>query len=57
MCLYKWKDGSTMSDLSCTHLTVAIYALFQRLYGMFPCNFLSYMRQQYLDTSHQRQLW
>ena len=51
LCLYKWKDGSTMSDLYCTHLTVAIYAYFQRLYGMFPCNFLSYMRQQYLDTS------
>ena len=51
LCTFKWKDSSHMSDLSCTHLTVAIYAYFQRLYGMFPCNFLSYMRQQYLDTS------
>jgi len=51
LCIYKWRDASTLSDLSCTHLTVALYAYFQRLYGMFPCNFLSYMRQQYLDNS------
>ena len=52
LCLYKWRDSCTMSDLSSTHLTVALYAYFQRLYGMIPCNFLYYMRQQYHDTSH-----
>lgn len=29
------------------HLELGMYALFNRLYGMFPCNFLSYLRQQY----------
>ncbi|XP_018331114.1 hamartin isoform X2 [Agrilus planipennis] len=29
------------------HMQVAHYALFQRLYGMYPCNFLAYLRNQY----------
>ena len=29
------------------HLQIALYALFHRLYGMYPCNFLSYLRQHY----------
>jgi len=51
LCTYKWKEGPKMPELSCTHLMVAIYAYFQRLYGMFPCNFLYFLRQQFLDTS------
>ncbi|XP_051925093.1 hamartin-like [Hippocampus zosterae] len=39
------------------HLHAGVYALFHRLYGMFPCNFLSYLRLHYsmkenLDTFH-----
>uniref|UniRef100_A0A0A9Z4N6 Hamartin n=2 Tax=Lygus hesperus TaxID=30085 RepID=A0A0A9Z4N6_LYGHE len=29
------------------HLQVGLYALFNRLYGMYPCNFLNYLRSQY----------
>ncbi|XP_077378956.1 hamartin-like isoform X2 [Festucalex cinctus] len=29
------------------HLHAGVYALFHRLYGMFPCNFLSYLRLHY----------
>ncbi|KAF5278927.1 hypothetical protein FQR65_LT15486 [Abscondita terminalis] len=29
------------------HMQVALYALFQRLYGMYPCNFVAYLRNQY----------
>lgn len=29
------------------HLQVALYALFYQLYGMFPCTFLSYLKQEY----------
>ncbi|KAM9823174.1 hamartin-like isoform X1 [Syngnathus typhle] len=40
------------------HLHAGAYALFHRLYGMFPCNFLSYLRLHYsmkenLDTFHR----
>ncbi|XP_019741224.1 hamartin-like isoform X2 [Hippocampus comes] len=39
------------------HLHAGVYALFHRLYGMFPCNFLSYLRLHYsmkenLDIFH-----
>ncbi|XP_028851284.1 TSC complex subunit 1a isoform X2 [Denticeps clupeoides] len=40
------------------HLHAAVYSLFHRLYGMYPCNFVSYLRSHYnmrenLDTFDQ----
>ena len=29
------------------HLEVTLYAFFHRLFGMYPCNFLSYLRQSF----------
>lgn len=29
------------------HLHASIYSLFHRLYGMYPCNFISYLRAHY----------
>ncbi|XP_067868193.1 TSC complex subunit 1b isoform X2 [Heterodontus francisci] len=29
------------------HLHASVYALFHRLYGMYPCNFVSYLRSHY----------
>ncbi|XP_030766051.1 hamartin isoform X4 [Sitophilus oryzae] len=34
------------------HLQVALYALFLRLYGMFPQNFLYYLRSQFKDKNN-----
>nr|XP_031840496.1 hamartin [Nomia melanderi]XP_031840497.1 hamartin [Nomia melanderi] len=31
------------------HLQVGLYSLFHRLYAMYPCNFISYLKQQYLQ--------
>ncbi|XP_077271956.1 tuberous sclerosis 1 protein hamartin isoform X1 [Temnothorax americanus] len=31
------------------HLQVGLYGLFQRLYAMYPCNFISYLKQQYVQ--------
>ncbi|KAG5882070.1 hypothetical protein JTB14_023790 [Gonioctena quinquepunctata] len=33
------------------HMQVALYALFLRLYGMYPCNFLGYLRIQYKEKN------
>ncbi|XP_050499567.1 hamartin isoform X4 [Diabrotica virgifera virgifera] len=33
------------------HMQVALYALFLRLYGMYPCNFLGYLKVQYKDKN------
>ena len=46
-----WREGTAMGQLSSTHLTVALYAYFHRLYGMFPCNFLSWLRTVYPEQS------
>ncbi|XP_054274204.1 hamartin [Macrosteles quadrilineatus] len=29
------------------HLQMALYALFLRLYGMYPCSFINYLKQEY----------
>ena len=34
------------------HLHVTLFALFHRLYSMFPCNFLSYLRQHYSHNAY-----
>jgi hypothetical protein len=34
---------------------VGLYSFFHRLYGMFPCNFLSYLRMQYSDSNKEQQ--
>ncbi|KYQ52069.1 Hamartin [Trachymyrmex zeteki] len=31
------------------HLQVGLYSLFHRLYAMYPCNFISYLKQQYVQ--------
>ncbi|CAH0547663.1 unnamed protein product [Brassicogethes aeneus] len=34
------------------HMQVALFALFLRLYGMYPCNFLNYLRNQYKEKNN-----
>uniref|UniRef100_A0AAR5PLV8 Hamartin n=1 Tax=Dendroctonus ponderosae TaxID=77166 RepID=A0AAR5PLV8_DENPD len=34
------------------HLQVALYALFLRLYGMYPCNFLCYLKSHFKDRNN-----
>ncbi|XP_026666826.1 hamartin isoform X2 [Ceratina calcarata] len=31
------------------HLQMGLYSLFHRLYAMYPCNFISYLKQQYVQ--------
>ena len=57
LCQYKYKEERSLQerslqDVSATHLTAAIYSYFHRLYGMFPCNFLFFMRQQDYDHNN-----
>ena len=40
-----------LPEIQLAHVQVALFALFHRLYGMFPCNFLSYLRTQYSENS------
>ncbi|XP_052220850.1 hamartin-like isoform X5 [Dreissena polymorpha] len=41
------KLPSNAPDIFLLHLQIAVYSLFHRLYGMFPYNFLTYLRHYY----------
>ena len=36
-----------VSEVYMIHLHAGVYSLFHRLYGMYPCNFVSYLRAHY----------
>uniref|UniRef100_A0A667YHF5 TSC complex subunit 1a n=1 Tax=Myripristis murdjan TaxID=586833 RepID=A0A667YHF5_9TELE len=49
------KNPGQVHGVYLVHLHASVYSLFHRLYGMFPCNFISYLRLHYsmkenLDT-------
>ncbi|XP_032814581.2 hamartin isoform X2 [Petromyzon marinus] len=41
------KNAGHVPEVCVVHLHAGVYALFHRLYGMYPCNFLSYLRAHY----------
>ena len=44
---FGYKKPGNVPDVFLLHLQVALYSLFHRLYGMFPYNFLTYLRHFY----------
>ncbi|XP_037830887.1 TSC complex subunit 1a isoform X2 [Kryptolebias marmoratus] len=52
---WSFRNPGHVSVVFLVHLHAGVYSLFHRLYGMFPCNFISYLRLHYsmkenLDT-------
>ncbi|KAJ1134232.1 hypothetical protein NDU88_000687 [Pleurodeles waltl] len=41
------KNPGHVAEICLVHLHASVYALFHRLYGMYPCNFVSYLRSHY----------
>ncbi|XP_034958098.1 hamartin [Zootoca vivipara] len=41
------KNSGHITDIHRLHLHASVYALFHRLYGMYPCNFVSFLRSYY----------
>uniref|UniRef100_A0A3B3R4V5 TSC complex subunit 1b n=1 Tax=Paramormyrops kingsleyae TaxID=1676925 RepID=A0A3B3R4V5_9TELE len=41
------KNQGHVTDVYLIHLHASVYSLLHRLYGMFPCNFVSYLRSHY----------
>ncbi|CAL8317848.1 unnamed protein product [Lota lota] len=41
------KNPGHVSEVYMIHLHAGVYSLFHRLYGMYPCNFVSYLRAHY----------
>uniref|UniRef100_A0A8C9ST66 TSC complex subunit 1a n=1 Tax=Scleropages formosus TaxID=113540 RepID=A0A8C9ST66_SCLFO len=41
------KNAGHVPEVFLIHLHASVYSLFHRLYGMYPCNFVSYLRSHY----------
>ncbi|XP_056395382.1 hamartin [Hyla sarda] len=41
------KNPGRVAEPCLVHLHASVYALFHRLYGMYPCNFVSFLRSHY----------
>ncbi|XP_066502857.1 TSC complex subunit 1b [Hoplias malabaricus] len=41
------RNPGHVSEVCLIHLHASVYSLFHRLYGMYPCNFISYLRSHY----------
>ncbi|XP_062867233.1 TSC complex subunit 1b [Trichomycterus rosablanca] len=41
------RNPGHISEVFLIHLHASVYSLFHRLYGMYPCNFISYLRSHY----------
>ncbi|KAM3912296.1 hamartin isoform 1-T2 [Leptodactylus fuscus] len=41
------KNPGHVAEPCLVHLHASVYALFHRLYGMYPCNFVSFLRSHY----------
>ena len=45
--LWLFTHAGHISEVYLIHLHASVYSLFHRLYGMYPCNFVSYLRSHY----------
>ncbi|TRY63829.1 hypothetical protein TCAL_11163 [Tigriopus californicus] len=53
---WRYVNLNDLPQIQKIHVQIGLYAFFHRLYGMFPCNFLSYLRSQYSETHKDHQL-
>ncbi|CAN7937019.1 unnamed protein product [Ixodes hexagonus] len=49
------KKPSHIHDTHLAYLRLGLQTLFQHLYGMYPCNFLAYLRGYYGSQDHSRE--
>lgn len=48
------RNPGHVPEVYMVYLQVSVYALFHRLYGMYPCNFVSYLRSHYsMKENHE----
>ena len=53
---WRYQHIKCLPEIQQVHVQVGLYAFFHRLYGMYPCNFLSYLRQHYAENNKDNQL-
>ncbi len=52
---WRYQSLKVLPEVQQVHVQVGLFAFFHRLYGMFPCNFLSYLRVHYSDNNRENQ--
>lgn len=45
-------NPSKLSHDLLVHLQIGLYTLFHRLYGMYPCNFIAFLRLEYINKEN-----
>lgn len=50
---WRYTSIKVLPEVQQVHVQVGLYAFFHRLYGMFPCNFLSYLRVHYSENNRE----
>ena len=50
---WRYTSIKVLPEMQQVHVQVGLYAFFHRLYGMFPCNFLSYLRVHYSENNRE----
>ncbi|XP_058057081.1 hamartin [Anopheles bellator] len=52
--LATWKQNEAqLPEYQLIHLQFGLYELFTRLYGMYPCNFVAFLKQEYASGGRQ----
>jgi tuberous sclerosis 1 len=56
--LAQWTYHPTnMKECELIHLQYGFYMLFNRLYGMYPCNFVDFLRNEYVNKSEKNPIF
>lgn len=55
--LAAWKDFETLNEEQHFHLQIGLYFLFLRLYGMYPCNFIEYIKQNFILNKERQSIF
>ena len=56
LALWRYQFVKCLPEVQQVHVQVGLFAFFHRLYGMFPCNFLFYLRAHYQESNKDAQL-
>lgn len=55
--LAAWKDSQVLNEVEHLNLQIGLIFLFTRLYGMYPCNFMDYIKQTYIMNKDKQSIF
>lgn len=55
--LAAWKDSQVLNEVEHLNLQIGLIFLFTRLYGMYPCNFMDYIKQHYIVNKDKQSIF